>query len=135
MFKLRLVTPTKKIVDEMDVTEVIVPAYRGQIDILPGHAPLVTTLQSGVLKFKDTAGQTSTFAVSWGYCEVHTTGVTILADTAEMPSEIDVARAKNALETAQKRISTEALSEAEMAKVQNKLKRAQVRLDVAQTKA
>lgn len=135
MFKLRIVTPAKKIVDDLDVKEVIVPAYRGQIDILPGHAPLVTTLQAGVLKFKDAQGAESSFAVSWGYCEVHTAGVTILADTAEAPNEIDTERAKAALQSAQKRISTEALNEVELAKINNKMKRAQVRLEVAQTRA
>ena len=135
MFKLRLVTPTKKIVDELEVSEVFVPAYRGEIDILPGHAPLVTTLSTGILKYREKdAANLHSFAVSWGYCEVHADGVTILADTAEAPSEIDPARAKEAYSKAEKEIGTAAVSEATMTKYQNKLKRAEVRLAVSQLK-
>lgn len=135
MFKLRLVTPTKKIVDELEVSEVFVPGFRGEIDILPGHAPLVTTLATGILKYREKDSSTfHSFAVSWGYCEVHPEGVTVLADTAEAPDEIDTVRAKEAYNRAQREIGTTAVSEAAMVKFQNKLKRAEVRLAVSQIK-
>ena len=76
MFKFSLVTPEKKFVTEIDVEEVIVPAFRGELDILPGHSPLVTTLSPGVLRYKEAGKSEFTqAALSWGYCEVSPEGV------------------------------------------------------------
>jgi len=96
MFTLTLVTPTKKIVEDAELKEVYVPAFRGELEILPGHAPLVTTLHAGVLKYKLAAGgELKSYAISWGYCEVTAAGqVTVLAETAEAPEEIDVTKAQ-----------------------------------------
>ena len=52
MFKLNLLTPERKAVYDQEITEVTVPAYSGEITILPGHAALITTLGTGVLKYK-----------------------------------------------------------------------------------
>ena len=85
MFTLNLVTPEKRIVQDAEIDEVVVPAFRGQLDILPGHAPLMTTLGTGVLKYKlKGAANYETVVVGWGYAQVNPTGVVILAETAEM---------------------------------------------------
>ena len=105
MFILNLVTPEKRIVTDAAIDEVIVPGHVGQLDILPGHAPLITTLSTGVLKYRlKDAAQFESVVVSWGYCEVHAQGVTILAETAEIPAEIDRARAEEALRRAQEKL-------------------------------
>jgi len=95
---LTLVTPQKKILEQAEMKEVLIPAYRGELEILPGHAPLVTTLSAGVLKYKlADSSEFKSMAISWGYCEVTAKGqVTILAETAETPAEIDVKRAEQA---------------------------------------
>src|SRR5687768_14388596 len=102
MFILNLVTPEKKLVTDLEIDEVIVPAFRGQLDILPGHAPLMTTLGTGLLKYR-AKGATGfeSVVVSWGYCEVHPQGVVVLAEIAESLEEIDRARAEEALKKAQ----------------------------------
>jgi F-type H+-transporting ATPase subunit epsilon len=113
MFTLTLVTPQKKIVEDAELTQVFVPAFRGELEILPGHAPLVTTLQAGVMKFK-LAGQSETksFAISWGYCEVTAAGqVTVLAETAEAPEEINVKAAEDKREEALKKMATTTFEE------------------------
>ena len=56
MFTLNLVTPEKKLVTDLEVEEVIVPGFKGQLDILPGHAPLMTTLGTGVLRYRARTG-------------------------------------------------------------------------------
>src|SRR5688572_3427338 len=93
-FKLTLVTPEKKLLSDVEIEEVFVPGFRGVLNILPGHAPLVTTLETGILRYR-LKGQTELkpVAVSWGYCEVSPRGVTVMAETAERPDEIDEERA------------------------------------------
>ena len=93
MFLLNLFTPEKKLVQNQEVEEVFVVTERGQLDILPGHAPLMTTLKPGILRYRK-RGETTYFAValSWGYCQVGQQGLKILAETAETPEEIDTDR-------------------------------------------
>lgn len=102
MFTLNLVTPEKRMVTDTEVEEVIVPAFRGQLDILPGHAPLMTTLGAGSLKYR-LKGSTSyeTVVVGWGYAQVNPQGVVVLAETAEQLAEIDRVRAEAAKKKAE----------------------------------
>ena len=102
MFSLTLVTPLKKIVEKASVKEVLIPAYKGEIEILPGHAPLITTLSAGVLCYKPNNGtQDVRVAISWGYCEVTAAGeINVLAETAEAQSELNLERAEKAREQA-----------------------------------
>lgn len=132
MFNLNLVTPEKRLVTETEIEEVIVPGYKGQLDILPGHAPLITTLSVGVLKYRlKGSSNYESVVVSWGYCEVNKNGVTILAETAETPSEIDKARAEAALKVAQEKLANSVYIEPDqMVAFQRKLARAQARLHV-----
>lgn len=102
MFSLTLVTPSKKLVEKAPVKEVLIPAYRGEIEILPGHAPLITTLSAGVLQYKlDNGSPDVRVAISWGYCEVTASGeINVLAETAETQSELNLERAEKAKEQA-----------------------------------
>ena len=94
MFTLNILTPEKKLLTDQEIEEVIVPGFRGQLDVLPGHAPLLTTLNAGALRYRlKGATDYQLVAVSWGYMEVHPGGVVVLAETAETPEEIDRARA------------------------------------------
>lgn len=130
MFVLNLVTPEKKIVTDLEIEEVIVPAFRGQLDVLPGHAPLMTTLSTGILKYKSKgASKYETVVVHWGYCEVHPDGVIILAETAESLEELDKARAEQALQKAQQALVDPLLEADQIEMFQRKLARAQARLE------
>jgi F-type H+-transporting ATPase subunit epsilon len=130
MFVLNLVTPEKKLVTDLEIDEVLVPAYRGQLDILPGHAPLMTTLSTGLLKYRPKGGgQQITVVVSWGYCEVHPDGVVVLAEVAESLEEIDRARAEEELKHAHKMLLDPLLEADQMQMFQIKLERAQARLE------
>lgn len=133
MFKLNFVTPEKKLLTDEIVEEVIVPAFMGELDIYPGHAPLMTTLSTGILKYK-VKGQTgfTTAAVSWGYCQVHPHGVNILAETAETAEEIDPDRAKKSLEVAKKRLNEAGLTSDDFIELQRKIKKAQTRISVSE---
>jgi F-type H+-transporting ATPase subunit epsilon len=128
MFKLTLVTPQKKLLTDVEVDEVIVPANRGELNILPGHAPLMTTLKAGRLRVKMN-GQTKVAAISWGYCEVTPHGVNVLADSAEWPEEIDIKRVEDQIRVAQERLQTAGLSPADYALAQRKLEKELARQD------
>lgn len=130
MFSLNLVTPEKKLVTDMDVEEVIVPGYRGQLDILPGHAPLMTTLSTGILKYRPKgATEFESAVVSWGYCEVHPEGVVVLAEIAESLEEIDRARAEEQLKAAKSALLDPLLEADQIEMFHLKLERAQTRLE------
>ncbi|MOA42603.1 ATP synthase epsilon chain [compost metagenome] len=78
----------------------------GELGILPGHIPFVTPLQVAPIVIK-TGGTTYTIAVHGGFVEVQTGKVIILAESAEMPEEIDVERAVAARERAERRLSAQ----------------------------
>jgi len=86
--------------------EVQIPGQNGYLGILPGHAPLITELAVGVITYK-ASGQSHDLAVAWGFAEVLPDKVTILAETAERPGEIDVARAEKALQRAEQRLKSD----------------------------
>lgn len=129
--KLTVVTPEKKLVTDVEVDDLLVPGQRGELNILPGHSPLMTTLSIGVVQFKR-KGSTTTerIAVSWGYCEVANDVVNILAETAETPTEIDLPRAEASFKNSEKALSGDVGGE-EMEKYRMKRDRALVRISVA----
>lgn len=103
---LEIVTPEKAVLHE-EVDEVILPGTDGELGILPGHLPLMTTLRSGRL-VTIKGGAQRVFVTHGGFAEVLPEKVVVLTDASEDLSSIDPARARAALEKAEK-----ALAEAE----------------------
>jgi F-type H+-transporting ATPase subunit epsilon len=103
-FQLEIVTPEKKVVDTA-ASEVQVPGKNGYLGVLPGHAPLITELAVGEITFRSGAEE-QRLAVAWGFAEVLPDKVTILTETAERPSEIDVERARQAKQRAEQRLTS-----------------------------
>ncbi|OQW52456.1 MAG: hypothetical protein A4S09_08870 [Proteobacteria bacterium SG_bin7] len=130
--KLTLVTPNKRFFEDKEVEDVLVPGYVGELNILPGHSPLITTLNPGVMKYKEKGSNVyKSFVISWGYCEVGPNGVVVLAETAEAPEEIDLKRAESAREKAERALLSQEISLESIIKNQNKIRRSQVRIEVA----
>jgi len=131
MFELTIVTPSKKLVNQQVMEEVYVPSFRGELNILPGHAPLLTTLSEGVLRYKlEGDAKEKAVAISWGYCEVTPKGVSIMAETAESPSEINVERAKEALKAAEDELTKPDSQPEDIEKYHHKRLRAEARIRV-----
>jgi len=130
-FQLEIVTPEKKVV-ETAVEEIQIPGKNGYLGILPGHAPLITELAVGEVSFRENATEQH-LAVAWGFAEVLPNKVTILAETAERPSEIDVKRAREAKERAEQRLTSGDTS-VDVERALDSLHRAEARLDVAAKK-
>lgn len=111
MFKLNLVTPEKRVVISQEITEATVPAHKGELNILPGHSPLITTLVPGVMKYKLKSGGEFKASISWGYCNVSPEGLNVLAETVELAQEIDFAASKVEGQKIEKRMLTETLDD------------------------
>jgi F-type H+-transporting ATPase subunit epsilon len=101
--RLEVVTPEKRVLSE-EVESVIAPGAEGLLGVLPGHAPLLTSLKPGVVYYRKVGGTTERMAVSGGFMEVRSNKVIILADTAELAREIDVERARQSRDRAKKRL-------------------------------
>ena len=92
--RLEIVTPERKVFEE-DIDMVVVEGVEGQLGILPNHIPLLTALKIGPLRIKKD-GKEEEIAVGGGFMEVTKNKVIILAETAELPEDIDVERAEEA---------------------------------------
>ena len=101
---LSVVTP-ERVVFEERVTFFSVKGAAGELGILPNHIPLLTGLRPGLLQYRG-EGKEGVIAVAGGFLNVQPTKAIVLADAAERPEEIDLARAKLALERAESQMST-----------------------------
>jgi F-type H+-transporting ATPase subunit epsilon len=93
-----------RIVFEGDADIIIAPGTLGEMGILPNHAPLLTTLEFGLIKVRH-QGREKVFTVAGGIMDVQPDFVTILADAAENVVEIDIARAEEAKRRAEEYLS------------------------------
>ena len=101
--ELQIVTPDKVLVREQ-VDEVEIPGTEGYFGVLPGHTPLLSTLQVGELWYRQ-GSEKHYLSIAFGFVEVQPDRVTILAQTAEAAAEIDRARAEAAKKRAEERLS------------------------------
>ncbi|WP_078556131.1 F0F1 ATP synthase subunit epsilon [Bacillus alkalicellulosilyticus] len=124
-----VVTPDGTVFDG-DVEMVSVRAQSGELGILPGHIPLVAPLTVGAVRLKKD-NKVQRVAVSGGFIEVRPDKVTILAETAELPTDIDVARARAAKERAERRMAEAKQDEIDFKRAQLALRKAITRLEVA----
>ena len=127
---LQIVTPEKKAF-EGDVDEVIVPGSEGELGILPHHAPLISLLGQGVLRLKQ-GGQEQEFAIFGGFLQVRPDRVVVLAETADMGSEIDLERAQRARREAEKMLQGGLAEEIDLSLARAALQRALIRIRIAE---
>jgi len=102
--RLEVVSPDGLVFDG-DVAMVVVPAERGEMGILPRHAPVVARLAIGEIRVKTLDDQWLSLAVAEGFMKVQFDKVIVLADAAELASEIDSQRAQEALTRAEERLA------------------------------
>lgn len=127
-----VVTPDGKVFDG-DVEMVSVKTINGGLGILPNHIPLVTPLTIGAVRIKK-GSENTLVAITGGLMEVRGDQVSILAESAELPSDIDVARARAAKERAERRLQQAKQDEIDFKRAEMALKRAINRLEVAERK-
>jgi F-type H+-transporting ATPase subunit epsilon len=96
-FNVDIVTPERVVVHD-EATSLVAPGVQGSFGILPNHAPLLSELAVGELRYRRNSGQEQRLAIGGGFLQVFNNQVTVLADTAERAEEIDTERARRALE-------------------------------------
>jgi len=101
--RLEVVTPEKNVVSE-DIQIVAAPGTLGEFGVLTGHTPFLTTLKTGILRYTDANGKERFVFVNGGFAEALPNKVTVLAESAERRSEIDMERAQSALGRAEERL-------------------------------
>ncbi|MEZ5306764.1 MAG: ATP synthase F1 subunit epsilon [Pyrinomonadaceae bacterium] len=129
MIELEIVTPERKVVDET-VDSVVVPTAKGEVGILPNHAPLISALRSGILAYNK-GGESHKLVVSGGFVEVSGKKVSILADVAEAGHEVDRESAAQERETVEKLLGSWNGTEEEFELELERLEKAQARLALA----
>jgi F-type H+-transporting ATPase subunit epsilon len=127
---LEIVTPERRAF-EGDVDEVIVPGSEGEMGILPHHAPLISLLGEGVLRLK-TGKQEQEFAIFGGFLQVRPDRVVVLAETANLASEIDLERAERARREAERVLEGGFVEPSDLASARAALQRALIRIRVAE---
>ena len=131
MFKLNFVTPEKKIVTDQKLEEITLPAFKGELNILPGHAPLMTTLEAGIVHYRLADGTQDRFAISWGYCQVSGDGVSVLAETALAKDEIDSKAVAEHLKEKEALLITQELDDHGWVTLQHEIARLKAELQLA----
>lgn len=132
-FRLEVVTPSRLLVSEM-VDEVTAPGIEGEFGVLVGHTPFLTELGMGALTYR-AGNQLHILAVRKGFAEVTREKVTVLAEEAEFPREINIAAAEADLADAEKGLREFSSESKEYLEAQVKLDRAMNQLHIAKRTA
>ena len=128
---LEVVTPDKSVVSE-EAQIVVAPGEYGEFGVLIGHTSFLTTLKTGMVRYKDSGGSERVVFVSGGFSEVLPKKVTILAESAERRRDIDVERARAAMKRAEERLAEASKREdIDFRRAQAALQRAIARMKIA----
>ncbi len=129
--RLEVVTPEKQVVNDL-AQIVMAPGSMGEFGVLAGHTPFMTSLNTGAIHYRDENGKDQFVFVSGGFAEALPDKVTVLAESAERMEDIDVDRAKEAVQRAEKRLSEgRAKEKVDIARAKAALDRAVVRIRIA----
>ena len=130
MLKLEIVTPEKKVFDA-EVDSVTIPTASGEAGLLANHAPIVSALRPGILSYS-VKGIVEKMVVAGGFVEMNNNKVSVLTDSAETATEIDVEAARAAREAAAKDLAANASSAIELTEVtREQLEAANARIQLA----
>jgi F-type H+-transporting ATPase subunit epsilon len=128
--RLEIVTPERRAYAD-DVDSVVCPGIDGELGILPHHAPLLSTLGYGELRIRK-GGQEEFFAIAGGFLQVRPDKVVVMAETADMASEIDLEAAEHARREAERVIAEGFAEPADLARARASMERALLRIRVAE---
>ena len=130
---LEVVTPEKVMVSQ-EVDVVVAPGTMGEFGVLAGHVPFLSGIEPGELRFSN-GNQTERFFVTTGFSEVSDDKVSVLVDAAEKATEIDLERARKALERAKARLAADrGKDDVDFMRAEGALKRAIVRIRLSEKK-
>lgn len=128
---VEIISPERLVKEVQGVEFVALPGVEGELGVLAGHAPFLLQLKEGEVRIR-AAQSAESFVVSGGFAEIFQNKVSIFAETAEVEKEIDVERARQAMQRAQAQMQSRKLSPVELAQIEAAMKLAAVRLKVAE---
>lgn len=128
-FNLSILAPERKLLQNEAVESLIITTAEGEVEILPGHADMISALETGRFVYRSSKGKT-VGVISTGFVNVEGGAVKVIAETIELAGEIDKNRAKQAQANAEKRLSEAGLDEHAFRKYQLKLQRAIIRQSI-----
>ena len=128
--ELEIVTPERLAYSDT-VDSVQLPGVEGELGVLPGHAPLVSMLGVGELRIRK-GGTEESFAIVGGFLQVRPDKVVVMAETADMASEIDLETAQEARREAERALESGCREGADLAAARAQLQQALLRLRVAE---
>src|ERR671911_2994126 len=127
---LEIVTPERLAYSD-EVDSVVLPGSEGELGVLPHHAPLVSTLGIGELRIRK-GGAEEAFAIVGGFLQVLPDKVVVMAETADMASEIDLEKAEEARREAERALESGYSEPADLARARASLQRALLHIRVAE---
>lgn len=127
---LEIVTPERLAYSD-EVDAVVLPGSEGEMGVLPHHAPLVSTLGVGELRIRKSGAEES-FAIVGGFVQVRPDRVVVMAETADLASEIDLERAQEARREAERALETGYHEGVDLSAVRASLQQALLRIRVAE---
>ena len=127
---LSIITPEKAALTDKEVDFVVIPAFEGELGVLPGHIQLVAQLKEGLLHYRS-GKEHGEFSVLGGFAEINKNNILVLAEAAELAEEIDEERARQAYRKAEKAIALKG-DQLDIDEAQASLRRAAVRLKLAE---
>ena len=127
---LEIVTPERLAYSD-SVDAVVLPGIEGELGVLPHHAPLVSMLGVGELRIRK-GGTEESFAIAGGFLQVRPDKVVVMAETADLDSEIDLEKAKAARDEAEKALESGYVEGADLSAARAELQRALLRIRVAE---
>ncbi|CAM6054218.1 unnamed protein product [Sphagnum tenellum] len=130
---LSILSPERRLIQNFSVRSVTLPGSEGEIQILPGHAAMIGTLETGTFTYEAETGASVSGVISSGFFEVAEGKVNVMAETLELKSEIDVSRARKSQELAESTLQEADLDEHKFKKYQLKLQRSLVRQQMARS--
>jgi F-type H+-transporting ATPase subunit epsilon len=130
-FKLTILSPERRLTDQLEIQSITLPTSEGQVELLPGHAAMIGMLTTGVYTYVPASGGEQSGFVSTGFFEVAHDRISLMAETLELAEEIDLDRAKAAQARAESALVDADIDEHKFRKYQLKLQRSIVRQQFA----
>jgi F-type H+-transporting ATPase subunit epsilon len=126
---LEVVTPERQLL-RTRVSMVVAPGALGEFGVLPGHVPLMTLLGTGILSYRSAEG-VGALVVSEGYAEVADDQVTVLAEHADLASEVDLAQAREDIRALEEQLKAHTVVDDEFRRMQAELGRSTSKITLA----
>jgi F-type H+-transporting ATPase subunit epsilon len=131
MLKLSILSPERRLVEGANVSEVTLKGSEGDIQVLPGHAPMIGTLDVGPFVYRSADGAPTIGLIAGGFFEVRDDNVVVMAEHVELKSEIDVEGARKAQKEAEDALREANIDEHHFKLYQFRLERALIQQQVA----